>query len=130
MGIRLDSSISGNLHDALIYDSKFVLDTGTAEIKNAQAGVIKRGTVIRKISDNGETSFDIAESMGEAYGILTTDIDTSMYEQSESIVIEYYKTGHFSQNAVNRATGYKISVKDKDDLRKNGILMSVSVEIE
>ena len=129
MGIRLDSSISGNLHDDLIYDTKFVLDTGTAEIKNAQAGIIKRGTVIRKISDGNEISFDIIENIGEAYGILTTDVDTSIYEQSESIVVEYYKTGHFSHNSVNRATGYKVSDKDKDDLRKNGILLSISVEI-
>ena len=129
MATRLDSSISENLHDDLIYDSKFVLDTGTAEIQNTQTGIIKRGTILRKVSEGEEISFGIAENIGEAYGITTTDVNTSIYEQNENIVIEYYRTGHFSQNAVSRATGYKLSSKDKDELRKNSILLSTSVEI-
>ena len=85
----------------------------------AGAGVLARGTVLAL---NGDAYAVLsAETTGKANCILADDVDAS---GDAPVVAVAYRTGHFNIKALAVADGYTLTVADKEELRKGGILLS------
>ena len=84
----------------------------------AGAGVLARGTVLAL---NGEAYAVLsAATTGKANCILADDVDAT---EADAVGVAY-RTGHFNTNALIVADGYTMTVADKEELRKGGILLS------
>ena len=85
----------------------------------ANQGVLKRGTVLKL--DEGEETYSILDKDGEANCVLADDIDTG---EGDSVTGVAYRLGHFNRRALIVADGHELTVKNEEELRKGGILLT------
>lgn len=83
-------------------------------------GKLERGTVMALTEDGTYVVLDGSAAV-EANCILADPVDAS---GEDSVTAVAYRTGHFNRKALIVATGYTMTIRDKENLRKGGILLS------
>lgn len=111
--------------DSLIVSNEFpILKEGIALA--AGQGILKRGSLIGKISEKGYlTGTEVETEKAGVIGILTDDIDTGTDNTGSNVVGTLYITGCFNEAALIKAEGATI---DKTELKKLGIFLK-SVQV-
>ena len=82
-------------------------------------GVLKRGTVMA-LSGTDYVVLD-AEATGKANCVLSDPVDASGESPVTAVA---YRTGHLNRKALIWAKDYTSTIKDEEELRKGGILLS------
>lgn len=126
---KLTEKIAEINYDNLVYSTDVNLLT-TGIVVAANQGVLKRGTLLAKASDNKMVILGTELTKGEgdsattetpsADCILCDEIDTT----SGDVDTVGYIQGHFNVDSLIAKDSYSISEADKDLLRKKGILLS------
>ena len=106
--------------DGLVYDLNPATEAFMVTIK-ANAGTLKRGTVLAVGSDNKMVV--LGSGTGTANCILCDDIVVG----SADVKVAAYRAGHFTVEKLTVASGYTITAADKEALRDAGILLSNAV---
>lgn len=116
----LNEKIGETAYDGLIVDNFPPADVYSVTIA-AGEGKLSRGSVLAMTLADGKMKLISAESDGtaEANCILADDVDAT----SEATALAY-RTGHFATNKLITKSEYKLTYKDKEALRKGGILLS------
>lgn len=83
-------------------------------------GELARGTVL-VMGDDGTYTVLNTETTGKANCVLADPVDAS---GDSAVTGVAYRTGHFNTRALIVADGYTMTVTDKEELRKGGILLS------
>lgn len=86
----------------------------------AGAGQLERGTVL-VLGDDGTYTMLNTETTSKANCVLADPVDAS---GDTGVTGVAYRTGHFNARALIVADGYTMTVTDKEELRKGGILLS------
>ena len=86
----------------------------------AGEGELARGTVL-VMGDDGTYTVLNTETTGKANCVLADPVDAS---GDSAVTGVAYRTGHFNTRALIVADGYTMTVTDKEELRKGGILLS------
>ena len=86
----------------------------------AGEGELARGTVL-VMGDDGTYTVLNTENTGKANCVLADPVDAS---GDSAVTGVAYRTGHFNTRALIVADGYTMTVTDKEELRKGGILLS------
>lgn len=86
----------------------------------AGEGELARGTVL-VMGDDGIYTVLNTETTGKANCVLADPVDAS---GDSAVTGVAYRTGHFNTRALIVADGYTMTVTDKEELRKGGILLS------
>ena len=86
----------------------------------AGEGELARGTVL-VLGDDGTYTVLNTETTGKANCVLADPVDAS---GDSAVTGVAYRTGHFNTRALIVADGYTMTVTDKEELRKGGILLS------
>ena len=107
--------------DGLVYDLNPATEAFMVTIK-ANAGALKRGTVLAVGSDNKMVV--LGSGTGTANCILCDDIEVG----TSDVKATAYRAGHFTVEKLSVASGYTITDADKAALRDAGILLSNAVE--
>ena len=121
MAKKLYERVGETAYDGLLVDHFPPADVMSVTVKSGE-GALKRGSVLAMDSADGKMSFLAAESSGtlDANCILAEDVDAS----SGDTVALAYRTGHFAANRLLTKGEYTLTFKDKEALRKGGILLS------
>lgn len=123
MAKKLNGTIEVPQPDNLFASAFPHAETGMVSL-TANKGTLKRGTILSKNTTAG--TYEALATGGTASFILADDVDTT----ETPAVGQVYRTGHFVQEALLAGTGYTITVKDKEDLRAVGILLSTGIGYE
>lgn len=112
-------------YNNLIIDNFPPADVFSVTVKSGE-GELQRGSVLALDSTTGKMSHLAAESTSElaANCILAENIDAT----SGDVVTLAYRTGHFAANQLITKSEYELTFKDKEALRKGGILLSDAIE--
>jgi hypothetical protein len=108
--------------DGLVYDMNPATEAFFVTIK-ANAGALKRGTVLAVGSDNKMVV--LGSGTGTANCVLCDDIEVG----SADVKAVAYRAGHFAVEKLHVAAGYTMTDADKTALRDAGILVSNAVEL-
>ena len=90
----------------------------------AGEGELARGTVL-VMGDDGTYTVLNTETTGKANCVLADPVDAS---GDSAVTGVAYRTGHFNTRALIVADGYTMTVTDKEELRKGGILLSEMID--
>lgn len=93
-------------------------------IIKAGEGKLARGTVLA-LGEDGTYTVLTTATTGKANCVLADPVDASGADNVTGVA---YRTGHFNSNALIVAEGYTMTIKDKEELRKGGILLSDMME--
>ncbi len=96
-------------------------ETFAVKVKSGE-GVLKRGSVLAL--NEGEYTLLSTETTGKANCILADDVDAT---EAEAVAVAY-RTGHFNAKALMLKEGYTLSEADREELRKDGILLTDTME--
>lgn len=86
----------------------------------AGEGELARGTVL-VLGEDGTYTVLGTDTTGKANCVLSDPVDAS---GSDNVTGVAYRTGHFNSRALIVSEGYTMTVQDKEELRKGGILLS------
>lgn len=121
MAKYLNEKIGETAYDGLIVDNFPPADVFSVTIASGE-GVLQRGSVLAMTLADGKMKLIAAESdsTAEANCILADDVDAT----SSDVSALAYRTGHFATNQLITKSEYVLTYKDKEALRKGGILLS------
>ena len=107
--------------DGLVYGLEPATNEFFVTIK-ANAGALKRGTVLALGSDNKMVVLGNGEGTANCVLCDDTEVGTS------DVKALAYRTGHFAAEKLRMAAGHTLTAADKEALRSAGILVSNAVE--
>lgn len=121
MAKNLYERVGETAYDGLIVDNFPPADVFSVTVKSGE-GALKRGSVLAITLADGKMSWHAAESSAtvEANCILAEDVDATSGEAHALA----YRTGHFATNKLLTKGDIGLTYKDKEALRKGGILLS------
>ncbi len=121
---KLYETIGETKYDGLVVDTFPKTDVFMVTIKSGE-GKLLRGSVLAMNGADGKMEFLAVESNGtlDANCILAEDADAT----SGEVTALAYRTGHFATNKLLTKSDYALTFKDKEALRKGGILLSVAM---
>lgn len=117
----LNRTIGECIPDKLISDTKHPLDASVVAISTGQK-VIKRGTVLKRNTDESYVVLGSNESTGKANCVVSDDTDTGETE-GDVTGVPVYISGSFNSIGLIAAENYTLTQQDIQDLRDSGIFV-------